>query len=161
MFVKPLCSLSASTCQQYEDHKRWETGSQHSESSFPTASMVGAFPMVHDLPPLQQPEVPQNNHMLHVHRSEPEVPHHHAQTLHAHRNESEVPHHHAQTLHGHRNEPEVPHHAHMLHVHRKQKQKLLTMLKCRMLTHMLLPIILLNQMIMMMMMRRSTYMDRR
>ncbi|CAH1445777.1 unnamed protein product [Lactuca virosa] len=122
MFVNRCAHFQPPHANNTEDHKRWETGSQHSESSFPTASMVGAFPMVHDLPPLQQPEVPQNNHMLHVHRSEPEVPHHHAQTLHAHRNESEVPHHHAQTLHGHRNEPEVPHHAHMLHVHRNEAE---------------------------------------
>ncbi|KAL7584355.1 hypothetical protein Lser_V15G42632 [Lactuca serriola] len=119
MFVNRCAQFQPPHANNTEDHKRWETGSQHAETSFPTASMVGAFPMVHDL---QQPEVPQNNHMLHVHRSEPEVPHHHAQTLHAHRSESEVPHH-AHMSHVHRNEPEVlHHHAQTLHVHRNEAE---------------------------------------
>ncbi|CAI9301421.1 unnamed protein product [Lactuca saligna] len=121
MFVNRCAQFQPPHANNTEDHKRWETGSQHSESSFPTASMVGALPSVHDLPPLLQPQVTQNNHMLHVHRSEPQVPHHHAQTLHAHRSESEVPHH-AHTLHVHRSEPEVPHHAHMLHAHRNEPE---------------------------------------
>ncbi|KAI3522515.1 hypothetical protein L1887_00354 [Cichorium endivia] len=67
------------SCAQFQppivDHKQWETESELAESST-TISMVGTFPIVDDLPPFLQPEVPQHAHMLHVHKRGPEVPHH-------------------------------------------------------------------------------------
>ncbi|KAI3792560.1 hypothetical protein L2E82_06443 [Cichorium intybus] len=84
VFVKSCGQLA----NNIVDHKQWETESELAESST-TISMAGNFPIVDDLPPFLQPELPHHAHMLHVHKSGPDVPH----NAHIHKRGPEVSHH--------------------------------------------------------------------